>query len=236
METTQELSLSLGPPQRPDEIGRLGAYRVLKAVGRGGMGVVYQAEDITLKRLVALKVMLPRLAADPTSRQRFLREARAMAAVHHDHIAAIYQVGEEKGIPYIAMEFFQGTPLDKWLKQGHKPTVAQVLRIGREIAEALAAAHALGLIHRDIKPGNIWLDSSHGERVKILDFGLVCAPRKTFASHMPGPSSVRRLTWRRNRPAPKKWTRGVTCSASVVFYTGSALATCRSAAIQRCHC
>jgi eukaryotic-like serine/threonine-protein kinase len=98
-----------------------------------------------------------------------------MAAVHHDHIAAIYQVGEEKGVPFIAMEFFQGTPLDKWLKQGHKPTVAQVLRIGREIAEALAAAHALGLIHRDVKPGNIWLDSSHGERVKILDFGLVCA-------------------------------------------------------------
>ncbi len=172
LDATQELNPYLGFPQLPDEIGRLGGYRVLRAVGRGGMGVVYQAEDIHLKRLVALKAMVPRLAADPTARRRFLREAQAMAAGHHDHIAAIYQVYEDKGVPFMAMEFLQGTPLDKWLKQGCKPTVAEVLRIGREIAEGLAAAHGRGLIHRDIKPGNIWLDSDHGGRVKILDFGL----------------------------------------------------------------
>ena len=163
----------LAPAQQPDEIGRLGGYRVLKELGRGGMGAVYQAEDPKLKRLVALKVMLPRLAADASARRRFLREAQAMAAVHHDHVVTIYQVEEDNGVPFLAMEFLQGMPLDKWLKDGRKPNLAQILRMGREIAEGLAAAHARGLIHRDVKPGNIWLDSDHKGRVKILDFGLV---------------------------------------------------------------
>jgi serine/threonine protein kinase/Leucine-rich repeat (LRR) protein len=172
LETTLDQSLSLGPPQLPDEIGRLGGYRILKELGRGGMGVVYQAEDPKLKRLVALKAMLPRLAADKSARQRFLREAQAMAAVHHDHIVTIFQVDENNGVPFLAMEFLDGMPLDKWLKDGRKPSVAQVLRMGREIAEGLSAAHERGLIHRDVKPGNIWLDSAHKGRVKILDFGL----------------------------------------------------------------
>jgi serine/threonine protein kinase/Leucine-rich repeat (LRR) protein len=171
-DATQDVSVPLAPAQLPDEIGRLGGYRILKELGRGGMGVVYQAEDPKLKRLVALKAMLPRLAADPASHQRFLREAQAMAAVHHDHIVTVFQVDEDKGVPFLAMEFLQGMPLDRWLKEGRKATVAQVLRIGREIAEGLAAAHERGLIHRDIKPGNIWLDSDHKGRVKILDFGL----------------------------------------------------------------
>jgi eukaryotic-like serine/threonine-protein kinase len=172
LETTLDQSLSLGPPQLPDEIGRLGGYRILKELGRGGMGVVYQAEDPKLKRLVALKAMLPRLAADKSARQRFLREAQAMAAVHHDHIVTIFQVDENNGVPFLVMEFLDGMPLDKWLKDGRKPSVAQVLRMGREIAEGLAAAHERGLIHRDVKPGNIWLDSAHKGQVKILDFGL----------------------------------------------------------------
>jgi eukaryotic-like serine/threonine-protein kinase len=165
-------SVSLGPPQQPDEIGRLGGYRVLKELGRGGMGAVYQADDPKLKRLVALKVMLPRLAADASARRRFLREAQAMAAVHHDHVVTIFQVDEDNGVPFLAMEFLHGMPLDKWLKDGRKPNLAQILRMGREIAEGLAAAHARGLVHRDVKPGNIWLDSDHKGRVKILDFGL----------------------------------------------------------------
>ena len=165
-------SVSLRPPQQADEIGRLGGYRVLKELGRGGMGAVFQAEDPKLKRLVALKVMLPRLAADASARRRFLREAQAMAAVHHDHVVTIYQVDEDNGVPFLAMEFLNGMPLDKWLKDGRKPNLAQILRMGGEIAEGLAAAHARGLIHRDIKPGNIWLDSDHKGRVKILDFGL----------------------------------------------------------------
>jgi WD40 repeat protein len=174
-EKTQDLYDFLAPPQGPGEIGRLGGYRVLKVLGQGGMGVVFLAEDPRLQRPVALKAMRPALAADPAGRERFLREARATAAVKNDHVVTIHQVDEERGVPFLAMEFLDGLPLDRWLQAGRTPSVAQVLRIGREIALGLAAAHARGLVHRDIKPANLWLEASHGGRVKILDFGLARA-------------------------------------------------------------
>jgi len=164
----------LSPPQAGDELGRLGKYRILKVLGHGGMGVVYQAEDPLLKRTVALKAMLPTLAASASAGKRFLREAQAMAAVKHDHIVTIYQVDEERSVPFLAMEFLAGEPLDQRLHREAKLPLTEVLRIGREIARALAAAHATGLIHRDIKPGNIWLEAPE-DRVKILDFGLARA-------------------------------------------------------------
>ena len=104
--------------------------------------------------------MLPMLAVSPSAKQRFLREARAAAAIKHDHIVTIYQVGEDRGVPFLAMEFLEGEPLDDRLKRESRLPVAEVLRIGREVAEGLAAAHERGLIHRDIKPGNIWLEGS----------------------------------------------------------------------------
>ena len=107
----------LAPPQADDELGRLGKYRILKILGHGGMGVVFQAEDPKLKRTVALKAMLPALAASASAGKRFLREAQAMAAVEHDHIVRIYQVGEERGVPFLAMEFLKGEPLDERLKR-----------------------------------------------------------------------------------------------------------------------
>jgi serine/threonine protein kinase/CubicO group peptidase (beta-lactamase class C family) len=168
----------LAPPEAPDELGRLAHYRIVRVLGQGGMGVVFQAEDTQLCRPVALKVMQPSAAADPISRDRFLREARATAALEHDHIIAIYQVGQDRGAPYLAMQLLQGMPLDQWLHQWEEASTPQsvplpeVLRIGREIAAGLAAAHARGLVHRDIKPANIWLESGRGNRVKILDFGL----------------------------------------------------------------
>src|ERR1700730_6918337 len=122
------------------------------------MGVVFQADDPKLKRSIALKAMLPTLAASASAGQRFLREAEAMAAVEHDHIVRIYQIDEERGVPFLAMEYLKGDPLDERLKRGAQLPLLEVLRIGREIAEALGAAHATGLIHRDIKPGNIWLE------------------------------------------------------------------------------
>ena len=164
----------LAPAQAPDELGRLGPYRVLKVLGAGGMGVVFQAEDPHLQRLVALKAMLPGLATSDSAKQRFLREARAAAALKHDHIVTIHQVGEDRGAPYLAMEFLEGEPLDDRLKREGKLPLADVLRIGREMAEGLAAAHERGLIHRDIKPANVWLEGKKG-RVKILDFGLARA-------------------------------------------------------------
>jgi serine/threonine protein kinase/WD40 repeat protein len=186
----------LAPPQGPDEMGRLGPYRVLKVLGSGGMGVVFQAEDPRLQRLVALKVINPILAANATVRQRFQREARATAAIEHDHIVTIHEVGEDRGIPFLAMQFLQGETLEDRLRREPKLSVSETLRIGRQIASGLAAAHQRGLIHRDVKPANIFLatipatagdheghddtSAQRGEpappdRVKIVDFGLVGA-------------------------------------------------------------
>ncbi len=169
--TDQHLCSFLAPAQSPDELGRLGPYRVLRVLGSGGMGVVFQAEDPQLQRLVALKAMLPGLAATDSAKQRFLREARAAAALKHDHVVTIHQVGEDRGAPFLAMEFLEGEPLDERLKREGKLPPADVLRIGREMAEGLAAAHERGLIHRDVKPANVWLEGKKA-RVKILDFGL----------------------------------------------------------------
>jgi serine/threonine protein kinase len=167
----------LSPAQSPDEIGRLGKYRVLEVVGAGGMGVVFKAEDPRLRRSVALKAMLPALASSETARERFLREAQAAAAIQHDRIVAVYDVGEENGVPYLAMPFLRGESLETRLTEAGGPLPTdELLRIGHEIAEGLAAIHELGLIHRDIKPGNIWLEGDSG-RVKILDFGLARAAR-----------------------------------------------------------
>jgi len=172
-EDAQELTSFLAPPQKPDELGRLGSYRILKVLGAGGMGVVFHAEDLILKRPVAIKAMLPGVAAKSINRQRFLREAQAMAAVKNEHVITIYQVGVDRGVPYLAMEFLEGEPLDLRLIRETRLPSADVVRIGRETAEGLAAAHqsGLGLIHRDIKPGNLWLVKPRG-RVVILDFGL----------------------------------------------------------------
>jgi serine/threonine protein kinase len=171
----------LSPAKAPGEMGRLGPYRVLKVLGQGGMGVVFLAEDPQLQRTVALKAMLPEAAKRPGAKERFLREARATAKIEHDHIVTIYQVGQDRDVPYLAMQLLKGMSLEDFLKkkQGGKTgmpfTLDQVLKLGRELAKGLAAAHERGLIHRDIKPANIWLDSSAGGRVKILDFGLVRA-------------------------------------------------------------
>jgi hypothetical protein len=170
----RELYDFLTPPEQLDEIGRLGNYRVLKVLGAGGMGVVFQAEDPALGRKVALKTMLPSLADGGIARQRFLREARTAAAIEHDNIVPIFHVGEERGVPFIAMPLLKGEPLDERLRREPVLPIADVLRIGREAARGLAAAHAAGLIHRDIKPANLWLEGSEG-RVKILDFGLARA-------------------------------------------------------------
>lgn len=161
----------LAPPQAADELGRLGGYRILQVLGAGGMGVVFKAEDPQLERAIALKAMLPSLAASASAKKRFLREAKAAAAIKHDHIVSIYQVGEDRGAPFLAMEFLEGEPLDVRLKRETTLPVTEVLRLGIEVADGLAAAHDKGLIQRDIKPGNIWLEGPRG-RVKVLDFGL----------------------------------------------------------------
>ena len=161
----------LDPPRGPGELGWVDHYRVRRLIGEGGMGLVFEAEDTDLLRRVALKVIRPELAGTSLAAQRFTLEARAMAALKHDHIVTIYQVGQQRGVPFLAMEYLHGTSLDRLLDRGHIPSLELVLRLGREIAAGLAAAHRRGLIHRDIKPANIWLEAPSA-RVKILDFGL----------------------------------------------------------------
>jgi predicted Zn finger-like uncharacterized protein len=162
----------LASPKEPDELGRLGPYRVLKVLGTGAMGVVFHAEDPHLRRPVALKVMRPHLAASAEFHRRFLREAWLAASIEHEHIVTVYQVGEDRGVPYLAMQLLRGKTLEDRLEQsGGRLPLPEVLRVGREIAEGLAAAHARGLVHRDIKPANVWLEERRG-RVRIVDFGL----------------------------------------------------------------
>src|SRR5487761_1078942 len=166
----------LSPAEQPDEVGRLGDYRILRVLGSGGMGVVFEAEEIQLGRRVALKAMKPVLAASASSHRRFIREAQAAASVEHEQIVPVYHVGSDRGIPFIIMPLLRGEPLAARLDaQAPAPLpLAQALRIGREIALGLAAAHQAGLIHRDIKPGNVWLEAGT-DSATILDFGLARA-------------------------------------------------------------
>ncbi len=177
--TSQQLSIGhdpadvprFAPPAQEGELGRLGRYRILKRLGAGGMGAVYLAHDDTLDRRLALKVMLPKFASNPQAKARFLREARTAALVRSDHVIAILDVDEIDGFPFIAMEFLQGIPLDRYLSAHPRLSIPQVVRFGLEVTQGLAAAHAHGLVHRDIKPANLFLEAPKG-RVKVLDFGL----------------------------------------------------------------
>jgi uncharacterized protein (TIGR03067 family) len=164
----------LDPPEVPGHLGRLGHYEVLEVVGQGGMGIVLRAQDTKLQRIVAIKVMLPELAARAEARRRFIREARAAAAVTHEHVVTIHEVQEDHAPPYLVMQYVAGRSLQDRLDACGALELKEILRIGMQAASGLAAAHAQGLVHRDIKPANILLENGI-ERVKITDFGLARA-------------------------------------------------------------
>src|SRR5579862_8111357 len=147
---------------------RLGPYEIVTPLGAGGMGEVYRARDTRLDRTVAIKILPTELANDPDLRARFEREARAIAALDHPHICAIYDVGQSDGIDFLVMQYLEGESLAERLKKGPLP-VDQVFRIAAEIASALDKAHRHGIVHRDLKPGNIMLTKAGS---KLLDFGL----------------------------------------------------------------
>jgi serine/threonine protein kinase len=161
----------LQPSARPDSLGRIGHYEVLEILGRGGYGIVFKAFDEVLQRVVALKVLAPVIAATSPARKRFLREARSSAQIRHENVVQVYAV-EEQPLPYLVMEFIPGETLQSRLDRTGPLEAPEIVRLGRQIAEGLAAAHATGLIHRDIKPGNVLIERGPQGRVKITDFGL----------------------------------------------------------------
>ena len=139
-------------------------------LGLGGMGEVYLAQDIVLKRWVAIK-MLPVEKSSIATRRRFLDEARSMASISHEHICPIYHVGDDDGTPYIVMPRLIGATLEDWMKEGNQPSLEHTLLIVFQTLSALEIAHKERVLHRDIKPGNIWLEAPKG-KVKLMDFGI----------------------------------------------------------------
>lgn len=164
----------LGPTDDPEMLGRLGEYEISGVVGTGGMGAVLRGFDRSLRRVVAIKVMAPHLAGSGAARARFQREARAAAAITHDNIIDIHGVAEANHLPYIVMPFARGPSLQNRIDRSGPLTAIEVVRIGKQIASGLAAAHEQGLVHRDIKPANILLNEGV-ERLWITDFGVARA-------------------------------------------------------------
>lgn len=164
----------LGPTDDPRMLGRIGSYEVVGVIGRGGMGVVFKAFDGALNRYVAIKMLSPSLAESGAARKRFEREGRAAAAVVDDHVLPIYGVAEWQGVPYLVMQYSRGSTLQRRVEDQGPLELKEILRIGMQTARGLAAAHASGLVHRDVKPSNILIDGTV-ERALLTDFGLARA-------------------------------------------------------------
>src|SRR6266513_220513 len=147
---------------------KLGPYEITMPLGAGGMGEVYRARDTRLERTVAIKILPAQLSSDPIRKQRFEREAKTISSLNHPHICVLHDVGSQDGVDYLVMECVEGETLAKRLEKGPLP-LEQVTKIGMQIADALDKAHRSGVVHRDLKPGNIMLTSMGA---KLLDFGL----------------------------------------------------------------
>lgn len=167
----KEVKPWLQPPQHPELLGRLGRYEIEEVIGAGGMGIVLRGHDSELRRPVAIKLLAPHLSHRGVARQRFAREGRAAAAVMHEHVVAIHNVETEARAPYLVMQYVPGASLQSRVDERGALEPHEVLRIGLQAASGLAAAHAQGLVHRDVKPGNILLENGV-ERALLTDFGL----------------------------------------------------------------
>ena len=169
---------------------KYGRYEILREVGKGSMGMVFQAHDPNIDRLVAIKVLRQDRMSSEGFVERFLKEAKAIGRLSHPNIVAVYDVGEDQETIYIAMEFIEGDSLDTCLKPEKKLTIPDILDVGAQVAEALHYANERGVTHRDIKPSNIILQP--GGRVKITDFGIAhicgkCAQAEDRFAAIPWP-------------------------------------------------
>jgi hypothetical protein len=177
-ETTGSLQAAvtrlLATPQHPEMLGRLGRYDIERIIGSGGMGVVLKAHDSELNRPIAIKLLAAHLAHVGAARERFAREARAAAAVVHEHVVAIYNVETDGDTPFLVMQYVPGRSLQTRVEEEGPLSTEAILRIGMQAAAGLAAAHAQGLVHRDVKPSNILLEETV-ERAVLTDFGLARA-------------------------------------------------------------
>jgi serine/threonine protein kinase len=164
----------LDEPRHPEMLGRIGRYDIERLIGSGGMGIVFKGFDTELNRPVAIKVLAPSIAYHGGARQRFSREAKAAAAVVHEHVVPIYNVESSGELPYLVMHYAQGDSLQNRIDKKGSLELKEILRISQQIASGLAAAHAQGLVHRDVKPANVLLENGI-ERALISDFGLAQA-------------------------------------------------------------
>ena len=172
----------LAAPSHPEMLGRLGRYEIERIIGAGGMGIVLKGFDSQLNRPVAIKLLAPHLARFGAARQRFAREARAAAAVVHEHVVSIHNVESEHAQPFLVMQFIPGESLQGRVERDGPLSVREILRIGLQAASGLAAAHAQGLVHRDVKPANILLENGV-ERAYLTDFGLARASDDASLTH-----------------------------------------------------
>lgn len=166
-----QLAILLDPPTKPGTLGKILDYEVQSLEGRGAMGFVFRAFDPKLHRIVAIKVMVAELSATPGARERFVREAQSAASINHSNVVTVHAVGEHRGLPFLVMEYVQGQTLQKLIQDRGTLSIEDTLRIAHQIAAGLCAAHQHGIVHRDVKPGNILIENGV-QRVKIADFGL----------------------------------------------------------------
>jgi hypothetical protein len=232
-ENVERMLSFLQPSKEPGSLGRLAHYDIQEVLGGGGFGIVVKALDLKLHRLVAIKLMSPLLAVTSAPRKRFVREARATAAIRHENVIAIYAV-EDQPIPYLVMEYIAGRTLQQKVEASGPLELLDLIKLGRQIAAGLAAAHGMGLIHRDIKPANILLEDG-ALHVKSPISAWPARPM-TSASRSRKSSPARRCTWRPSRHLARPPTSGPICSAWAVCSTRCAAAGRRSGPRTRSPC
>ena len=212
----------LTPTTVEGDLGTFGNYRIVRLIGTGGMAFVFEGEDQTLHRPVAVKVLRPEVAADPDQCERFLREARVTAALPAEAAVTVYEIGQANGTAFMVMELLAGESLQTYLDRVERVSAAFVPRLGRQVAATLAVAHQLGVIHRDIKPANIWLEADRAtglfRRVRVLDFGLARA-----IEHNPSLTATGVVMGTPQFMAPEQVDSGTLDARTDLFSLGSTL-------------